>query len=396
MKVLFSIFIAIVILCCANVRLSAAPVVVSGGSTNDYESWITRLSDGRIMLVFCRNPDWASGDLYAVFSSDSGNSWTSPQAIISDAGDQATLSFVQLPGDTLYLFYASDESGSYQIHFASSLDGTHWSKEGALNLGWPSGTNWYDPTVILEMDGSLTMSYVVSGGGVYVAHKPSGGTWDTNRTNVSLSGYRARIMKHSNGTYLYTYHKRTGTTYEYDVFITTSTDLFNWTTPIQLTTNKNSHDPFANQMPDDSYMVYYAKYETGSYKLYRRNSYDAVTWAPEENVTSTLTNDTQPHFFCEPGRLYLVWAHAVDYPENHDVYFERFELPIEYVCGDANNDEAINIFDITFLITYLYKGGPEPESTWASDANGDGEINIFDITYLISYLYKGGPEPDCP
>lgn len=67
----------------------------------------------------------------------------------------------------------------------------------------------------------------------------------------------------------------------------------------------------------------------------------------------------------------------------------------EFICGDASNDRAINILDITFLIAYLYKGGPAPESLWAADPNGDGTINILDITYLIAFLYKDGPEPVC-
>ena len=28
--------------------------------------------------------------------------------------------------------------------------------------------------------------------------------------------------------------------------------------------------------------------------------------------------------------------------------------------------------------------------------NNSGNVNILDITYLIAYLYKGGPPPDCP
>jgi len=29
------------------------------------------------------------------------------------------------------------------------------------------------------------------------------------------------------------------------------------------------------------------------------------------------------------------------------------------------------------------------------DANGDSNVNILDITYLIGYLYMGGPAPAC-
>jgi hypothetical protein len=71
------------------------------------------------------------------------------------------------------------------------------------------------------------------------------------------------------------------------------------------------------------------------------------------------------------------------------------EMLADYTCGDANNDEAVNILDITYLISYLYMEGPAPISMWAADPDGSGTINILDITYLISYLYKEGPEPIC-
>jgi hypothetical protein len=63
--------------------------------------------------------------------------------------------------------------------------------------------------------------------------------------------------------------------------------------------------------------------------------------------------------------------------------------------GDANNNGSVNILDITFEISYLYKGGPPPDCNDEADANGNGTVNILDITYLISYLYKGGPAPIC-
>ncbi len=71
------------------------------------------------------------------------------------------------------------------------------------------------------------------------------------------------------------------------------------------------------------------------------------------------------------------------------------ELINSYLCGDADNNSTVNILDITFLIAYLYKDGPAPESHWAADPNGSDTINILDITYLIAYLYKDGPAPIC-
>lgn len=63
--------------------------------------------------------------------------------------------------------------------------------------------------------------------------------------------------------------------------------------------------------------------------------------------------------------------------------------------GDANNNNAINILDVTFIISYLYRGGAAPPCADEADANGNNALNILDVTFLISYLYKGGSAPIC-
>jgi len=88
-------------------------------------------------------------------------------------------------------------------------------------------------------------------------------------------------------------------------------------------------------------------------------------------------------------KLMVVFEYAEGYIDDHP-------LTTEALCGDANGDLTINILDITYLISYLYKGGPPPVSPEMADVNGDGTVNILDITYLLNYLYKGGPAPDCP
>ncbi len=302
--------------------LFATPVVVSGGPENDYESWIARLVDERLMIIFDRNPDWVSGDIYVTFSTDNGNTWCSPSPVIVKAGDQATLSFVQLPSDTIRLWYASNENGNYAIYSAYSIDGLSWTEEGIVNLGWSTSDMHYDPNVILELDSSLTMSYRGPNGG-YIAHCPKNGNWDTLRTLVAPYAYRPRVMKHPNGTYLYAYHRKSGPgTYDYDVFVRTSTDRINWSDSIRLTFNLNSHDPFPNLWSDQGYMIYYAKYENSTYNLYRRHSFNAIDWDSEEQITFGPNRKTQPHFFIENNNLFLVWAYCVTYPNDHDVYFE--------------------------------------------------------------------------
>lgn len=70
--------------------------------------------------------------------------------------------------------------------------------------------------------------------------------------------------------------------------------------------------------------------------------------------------------------------------------------PDQFICGDADGNSKINLLDITYIISYLYKGGPAPEPIQSADVNGRPGINLLDITYLIGFLYKGGPDLDCP
>ncbi len=73
----------------------------------------------------------------------------------------------------------------------------------------------------------------------------------------------------------------------------------------------------------------------------------------------------------------------------------------DFICGDANDDENVNLLDVLFLIDYLYGNpqGPTPSPPESGDVNnGDGKINLLDILWLISYLYGSpqGPAPSCP
>jgi len=65
--------------------------------------------------------------------------------------------------------------------------------------------------------------------------------------------------------------------------------------------------------------------------------------------------------------------------------------------GDANNDGSININDPTYLVDYIFHGGPEPfPSLLLGDCGCDGIVNIGDAVWLVQYLFFGGPPPVNP
>jgi len=66
-----------------------------------------------------------------------------------------------------------------------------------------------------------------------------------------------------------------------------------------------------------------------------------------------------------------------------------------FIVGDANGDRIIDVGDVVYLINYLFKNGPAPNSLQAGDANCDEVVDVGDVVYLINYLFKNGPQPSC-
>jgi len=74
---------------------------------------------------------------------------------------------------------------------------------------------------------------------------------------------------------------------------------------------------------------------------------------------------------------------------------DTFFFILNYVPGDASDDDVVNIGDVVYLTTYLFQKGPPPVPMAAGDVNGeaDCEVNIGDVVYLVTYLFQGGPPP---
>ncbi|MCK5126547.1 MAG: hypothetical protein KAR42_09845 [candidate division Zixibacteria bacterium] len=62
--------------------------------------------------------------------------------------------------------------------------------------------------------------------------------------------------------------------------------------------------------------------------------------------------------------------------------------------GDVNNDGAIGINDVTYLIAYLNMGGPPLPVPANADVNADCCIDMWDVVFLNAFLFAGGPAPD--
>ena len=82
--------------------LKSTSVIVSGGSDNDIVGRMCRMPDGRLLAIVERNSDWNSGNFFATFSSDEGDTWSPLDTVIFQSGNQSTHS-VFVVNDTIYL-----------------------------------------------------------------------------------------------------------------------------------------------------------------------------------------------------------------------------------------------------------------------------------------------------
>ena len=61
--------------------------------------------------------------------------------------------------------------------------------------------------------------------------------------------------------------------------------------------------------------------------------------------------------------------------------------------GDVDDSGGIDVGDLTYLVAYLFQGGPAPPCPEEGDVDGSGGIDVGDLTYLVAYLFQGGPAP---
>ncbi len=74
----------------------------------------------------------------------------------------------------------------------------------------------------------------------------------------------------------------------------------------------------------------------------------------------------------------------------------QLTLPIKARCGDVDlSGSGPDVSDLTYLVNYLFGGGPAPPVPEAANVDSDNGVTVADLTYLVDYLFMGGPDPDC-
>ncbi len=65
------------------------------------------------------------------------------------------------------------------------------------------------------------------------------------------------------------------------------------------------------------------------------------------------------------------------------------------VCGDVNEDDVVDIKDVTLLLNYVNIPFAYPICEWCGDVTGDGVIDIRDVTLLLNHVNNPTGCPLC-
>ena len=120
---------------------------------------------------------------------------------------------------------------------------------------------------------------------------------------------------------------------------------------------------------------------------------EAIYTISGDDTSYTISGHTEGEYYYK--------ARAKDGQEQWS-YFSPAEQtivyqPTDYVCGDANGDEAVNVADAVFIVNYIFTGGsPAPDPLEAADVDCESNVNISDSVYIINYIFAGGNAPCDP
>ena len=79
------------------------------------------------------------------------------------------------------------------------------------------------------------------------------------------------------------------------------------------------------------------------------------------------------------------WA-EIEIGEGNET-FEAIEVTVRnYIVGDVNGDETINVYDAIDLLSIIANGECDPDKFSVCDVNGDGTINVYDAIDLLSII----------
>ena len=281
------------------------------GARGNYKTGLTRLADGRLLLVLCRarrreNSSWHYLHVYE--SEDSGLSWTEVAATDLIGKEPSLLTLPD--GAVLMTAQDADFSGGHQrrtIVARSEDAGRNWQV-----TRMPFGN--YPRNVIIDADGSLLFLRPAANSNLQVCRsRDSGRTWEFADAPVAWIPaernmfWETSVVRLDDGTLVAALRRQVPNTdgegFE-DTVITRSTDRgATWSAPQPLLATAEVHANLL-KLRDGTLLVSYSSYHL-PYGAYAQVSRDGGrTWDAEHPIRLSLSAD-----------IYVGWPVTIELPD---------------------------------------------------------------------------------
>lgn len=127
------------------------------------------------------------------------------------------------------------------------------------------------------------------------------------------------------------------------------------------------------------------------FNMYRFQNITDSTFTNPVLINSNLITDTlYTDFNVLPNVRYYYYYKVLrtDFAES-DSSKVISAIPLTASLGDANGDLAVNVLDITTIVSYLINNNPQPFIFEAADVNTDNFINVLDIVGVVNIVTGG-------
>jgi hypothetical protein len=155
-------------------------------------------------------------------------------------------------------------------------------------------------------------------------------------------------------------------------------------------------------LPDSTIRVSWEYQPGNTYRIYRRMISSNGSFYRIDDPTGSIDNPgIDDSVFIDTAVDSLSGYSYIIIPINNGIMGRYSNIvsvhsdPNYFLCGDADGNGIIQIFDIAYIVSYIYLDGPAPKPLEAANCDGAPALNIFDITYLVAYIYLNGPDPIC-
>jgi subtilisin family serine protease len=124
------------------------------------------------------------------------------------------------------------------------------------------------------------------------------------------------------------------------------------------------------------------------FNMYRSLKMDSINWSSFIRINDALILDSTYHDYnVIPDSTYKYYYEIITTDFNaSDPSNEVIATPFSAPNGDANGDMAVNVLDITTIVSYMLNQNPQPFLFDAADVNGDDQINVLDIIGTVQII----------